>query len=607
VSSGKARFPLRLAIILLPAFFVLWLQFPFSGAAAQIPEWRSSWINRRDAIIHPPASVGELQESEVFLSLLFNKYPLTPSTPQLNAISNEDGDGTYTVSWTAVKGAETYLLQEDVNSNFSSPTTAYEGPATSKGISGKGVGTYYYRLMASNSYASSGWSNVESVVVSVTQPACPQTGSWRGNTNQGRSISFTVEDSPQCQIAPGSLKISFITSQCGSITFEFGPGTGFPITNNKFDTSNTSNSVRVSGEFTSANTAKGSFSYDVYYSTYRCRGSGTWESYPVAGADGPVWALLIQPDGKILVGGDFPQVGGQPHENLARLNSNGSLDTTFNPELDSYVKALAIHPDGILVGGDFSQVNGQDHAGIARLKPDGSLDTGFNPQINGEVYALAVQSNGKILVGGHFSGVDGQARNNLARLNSNGSLDTTFTHQVSLPVNALLVQPDDKIWVANNDSRLVRLHPEGGTDVSPPITWNVFALALQPDQKLIAAGFSNIVRINSNGTLDTDFDAPEPNANVKALGVLNDGRITVGGYFSKLDTLSIKYLGQLSSNGTAIQSFAPTPNGYVYALAVQLDNKILVGGEFSILDGQMRNSIARLNPDGSLDESFVVQ
>ncbi len=79
-------------------------------------------------------------------------------------------------------------------------------------------------------------------------------------------------------------------------------------------------------------------------------------------------------------------MGQQPHNNIARLNPDGSLDATFNPDVNGHVIALAIQPDNkILVGGDFNQVNGQVHAGIARLNPYGDLDSGFEPQIEGEV------------------------------------------------------------------------------------------------------------------------------------------------------------------------------------------------------------------------------
>ena len=217
-----------------------------------------------------------------YIPVVINRYPITPSEPVLNAISNDDGDGSYTVSWSSVAGANTYLLQEDDNSSFSSPTTAYEGSSTSKAISGKPVGTYYYRVRAFNDYDTSGWSNVRSVVVSVAQPACPQTGHWTGQTNQGRAISFDVVDSPQCQVASGSLKITVYTYPCGVTTTTLTQS--FPIYNNSFVTGPIDNQTTwVKGTFSSSTTVEGTFNFYLFnpYEPWRpCTYFGDWSASP---------------------------------------------------------------------------------------------------------------------------------------------------------------------------------------------------------------------------------------------------------------------------------------------------------------------------------------
>jgi hypothetical protein len=125
----------------------------------------------------------------VYLPLILrNAGP--PLPPVLDDISNPDGDGNYTVSWSAVSGATTYTLEEDDNDAFSSPTTVYLGSSTSKSVSSKDVGTYYYQVQASNSFGSSDWSNIELVKVTVEPPPCDVscstpsgycTGSWTVN------------------------------------------------------------------------------------------------------------------------------------------------------------------------------------------------------------------------------------------------------------------------------------------------------------------------------------------------------------------------------------------------------------------------------------------
>jgi uncharacterized delta-60 repeat protein len=135
-----------------------------------------------------------------------------------------------------------------------------------------------------------------------------------------------------------------------------------------------------------------------------------------------VFALAVQPDGKILVGGRFSIVGGAANPSLARLKPDGSLDTSFHsPILDSgaNVYALAVQPDGkILAGGDFQVMDGSIfYTGLVRLNPDGSRDPTFTASVNihGVVKSLAFVLPNQVLIGGSFSAIDGQPRQGLAR------------------------------------------------------------------------------------------------------------------------------------------------------------------------------------------------
>jgi len=101
----------------------------------------------------------------LYMPLTFKRWPPIPDTPTLNAISNPDGDGNYTVGWNTAYLADTYTLEEDDNSAFSSPTIRYTGTGTSWNASSQAPGTYYYRVKASNSWGDSGWSSVQSVPV----------------------------------------------------------------------------------------------------------------------------------------------------------------------------------------------------------------------------------------------------------------------------------------------------------------------------------------------------------------------------------------------------------------------------------------------------------
>ena len=104
-------------------------------------------------------------EYTAYLPLVVRGWPPIPDMPVLNAISNSDGDGSYTVSWSATSQATSYVLQEARNSDFADAVEIYSGASTSHAVSGRGAARYYYRVKARNSWGDSGWSNVEWVDV----------------------------------------------------------------------------------------------------------------------------------------------------------------------------------------------------------------------------------------------------------------------------------------------------------------------------------------------------------------------------------------------------------------------------------------------------------
>ncbi|MEY3470703.1 MAG: hypothetical protein RLZZ223_53, partial [Candidatus Parcubacteria bacterium] len=134
-----------------------------------------------------------------------------------------------------------------------------------------------------------------------------------------------------------------------------------------------------------------------------------------------VYSLALQSDGKILVGGDFTSYQGVGANYIIRLNSDGSRDTSFNlgTGFNDSIASLALQSDGkILVGGWFSNYNGDTVNRIVRLNSNGSIDSSFNigTGFNGSVYSLALQSDGKILVGGYFTSYQDQPAGYLIRV-----------------------------------------------------------------------------------------------------------------------------------------------------------------------------------------------
>ncbi len=290
--------------------------------------------------------------------------------------------------------------------------------------------------------------------------------------------------------------------------------------------------------------------------------------------DGPVYALALQPDGRILVGGDFQTLNGQARRHLARLHPDGSLDLEFKPDTDGPVYAFLVLPDGqIFVGGRFTILGGSDRHRLALLHPDGTLVTDYRPHVDGPVYCLGGQPDGKILVGGNFNALGGAERSSLARLLPDRSLDPEFVADCDGTVQGLAVQPDGAVVVAGSFSML-------GTSAR-----------------------ANTGRLLPDAAVDPEF-RPDPNGAVGPVVVQLNGRILLGGAFYHLANQSRHSVARLLPQGSLDSPFAPDPDSEVYALGLQANGQILVGGEFSLLDGQEHAGLGRLDPEGHLDITF---
>jgi uncharacterized delta-60 repeat protein len=381
--------------------------------------------------------------------------------------------------------------------------------------------------------------------------------------------------------------------------------------------------------------------------------------------DGNVYAVATQADGKIVIAGQFTTVGGVARGNIARLNTDGTLDAAFNPGANGPVRALLLQRDGrLVIGGDFTSLQpGGTGAAIvrnrlARLNADGSLDATFNPNVGGQlqpqVHALLLQADSRIVAGGSFTTVQPNAaatvttRNYLARFNADGSLDAAFNPNPNSIVLALALHVDNKIIVgggftslqptgateATTRNRIARLNPNGTLDseFNPNANNGVTCLAVQRDGKILLAGFfttlqpptdvspagrSRLARLNVDGTLDSEF-YPRADGSVTALAVQNDGTILIGGAFTSVwgrgsSSVSRGYLARFNPDGSLDSGFGPTLNGAVNAFAFQNDGKIVIGGLFTRATPQgaatalVRNRVARIGADGSFDASFELE
>jgi uncharacterized delta-60 repeat protein len=341
-------------------------------------------------------------------------------------------------------------------------------------------------------------------------------------------------------------------------------------------------------------------------------------------ANGDVYALALQADGKILVGGAFTIIGGMPRSRLARLNTDGSVDPSFNPGANDTVSALAVQSDGeILVGGMFTALGGATRHHIGRIHAGGTLDAAFDPGANARVKTIAVQPDDRIVVGGYFTMLGGGGtgtamRNYIGRLNANGSLDTTFDPGANAIVAAVTVQTDGQILVGGQfttlggggsgttaRASLGRLRLDGTVDATfnPGGNGAVYALAEQPDRNVLVGGAftalgggtgtiprQHLGRVYIEGSVDHRFN-PGADDEVHALAIQPDGKIFVD-------------LRRFNADGTIDATFNASADGRVNAVAVMPDAKILVAGDFTTLNGQMRRRLGRLNANGSLDTDF---
>ena len=352
------------------------------------------------------------------------------------------------------------------------------------------------------------------------------------------------------------------------------------------------------------------------------------------GFNSSVNAIAIQSgDSKIVCGGSFSSYSGITSQYLARLNPDGTLDTSFTiGTFNSSINAVAIQPDGkILVGGYFTTYSGQSNNYIVRLNPDGTKDNTFiiGSGLSYQPTSIVIDSNNKIVLGGGFQTYQGISANYIIRLNLDGSRDNTFNIGAGFNsnVNQLVIQPDGKIvcggyfsqFTGTTVNYMTRLNSDGSRDttfnVGTGFDTYVFSLSLDNNNKIIVGGnFSNyqgvssnrVVRVNTDGSRDATFSAGTGFDNNTATSIFLNGSYFIGGQFLNYNPSTQNYLIRLNSDGTKDNTFniGVGFNASVNTSYIQADGKILIGGNFTQYTGQTNNYIIRLNPDGTKDVTF---
>lgn len=339
--------------------------------------------------------------------------------------------------------------------------------------------------------------------------------------------------------------------------------------------------------------------------------------------------VALQSDGKIVVGGDFTTYNGTTRNRVVRTTTTGALDTSYSigTGANNSVRTLLIQSGDskVVIGGEFTAYNGSVRNSVARINANGSIDTSFTRTDSAAlgislVKDIGIQTDGKILVVGavYISGTSF----GVARLNTNGTYDATFDIGAGLTASsgdlsseAVAIQSNNKTIVGGTFTHyrgtarknLVRINSDGVVDGSFSIgsgfNYAVFKIAIQPDGKILVGGEfttvngvtrNNIARLNSNGSVDTGFTSPLVGW-VLAIKPQADGKILVGGDFTG-------GLKRLNANGTVDTTFSGTSfNGRVSDIEIQADGRIVVVGSFTAFGATSRSRIARLSADGILE------
>lgn len=374
-----------------------------------------------------------------------------------------------------------------------------------------------------------------------------------------------------------------------------------------------------------------------------------------AGAADPAWASVMLPGtvatlvrdagGKTVIGGNFQFMGDgvTVRNNIARLNADGTLDTTWQPEASGEVDALTFDPlsGSIYAAGQFAAIGGQTRNHIARLSDSGSgaADAAWNPAADGPVRALALDAaGGALYAAGSFANIGGKARNNIAKLATAGSgaadpvwdPDAVQSGEFSDTMHALALDGAGNLYAGGNflaiggqtRSGIAKLSTSGAG--AADAAWNpaateagaakfayVLAIALDAGGNVIAGGvfdhiggqaLANLARLSPSGAGAADASwHPNASGSVSALVLDGGGNLYAGGNFGAIGGGLRSEVAKLLANGTADCNWIANAESFLVASSVQalaLDGSgdLYVGGGFENISGTGRNGYAALGP-----------
>lgn len=406
------------------------------------------------------------------------------------------------------------------------------------------------------------------------------------------SPPISIGDSITVRYTPGTNKIkdtlgayaSAITqalsvpnSHAGDLDTSFAPGTGISsvyVYSGAESMAISNGKIIVTGDFDAFN---GASTTDIV--SINTDGTQDLTFDAGTGSNTNIAEVIGVANNKILIGGSFTTYNGSTSNGVARINADGSLDSTFSVGTgpNAGISALCEAPDGKLyVGGEYITFNGVTISGIIRLNTDGSRDTSFAP-VSGitahggggrQVHSCQIQSDGKVLLGGYFAGYDGHISNSIVRVNSDGSFDATFNSPAGLSDYVL----------------------------------DIRGIGLLPDGRIVIGGLASYIELtsavilNSDGSIDTVFSNPPEFDVVVDILVQPDGKfLFLGSYYNSNHIGIIRF----NTDGTIDQTFTPTPgfttsSGYPAKIVLDSEGDIYVAGIFSHYNGIARPGITKI-------------
>lgn len=313
-----------------------------------------------------------------------------------------------------------------------------------------------------------------------------------------------------------------------------------------------------------------------------------------SGFDGTVYDVEQQSDGKILAGGFFSSYSGVPYEKIIRLNTNGSIDNTFSAGtgFNSTVWVIKIQSDGkILVGGDFTQYNGNTHNRLIRLNSDGSVDNTFNigTGFNSTVFDIIQQSDNKKIILGNFTSLGVNSPSRIVRLNNDGSIDNTFNSGTGFNGTTYsgLIDGSDIVVVGSffeysgqTNRQIIKLNTDGSINNSfnsgsgfarfSGLTFSSTVLKYTNKYFVIGdfdtydGGSANgLIRLNSDGSDDITFNYGTglvfSGTSFNTGIILSNGVHLVFGQFSQYNGYQVPDVAFLNPFGTLLNCPYPTP------------------------------------------------